>query len=178
MRLHFLILLVANSYGLAQGINPIQSFTPGSYLGHGTFLRSDGSSGYLSSYITLTSSGWHLLQDRGNGLNIYQTSLSIDPHGFVTAVFKDKSIQGSPKFYDAFGNCGSTYCQLTANLTAGTLNEIVILDAPSNTITSYGAIYYTNAPSVQWEEVLYLIPNDAFTDQQAPIFQFPYQSSH
>lgn len=174
MRPYFLILIVANSYGLAQGINPIQTFTPGSYLGHGTFLRSDGTSGYLSSLITLNTSGWNLVQDRGSGLSIYQTNLTIDTHGFVTAVFIDNSIQENPKYFDAVGNCGSTYCQLTADLLVGTLNKLIIFDSLSNTITSYGAIYYTNAPSVQWEEVLYRIPESTFTEQQAPIFQFPY----
>jgi len=144
--------------GVSKSISPITSFSPGNYIGAGSWLGDDGSSGDYAEVLSLQSSGWESIQVRGGNIYIYETALNIDANGFFQAQVTDDSDPSNPVVYSGYGNCGSWQCDLTVALSNGTLQKSMIFHADDNVIYSYGAITFNDGtPNVQWEGAANLV---------------------
>ena len=157
-RMAFVLVSMFSIAGVC-AISPIQSFTPGEYTGSGSWLADDGSAGDSSSFLELRSNGWTGVLLRNGALHIGDSVLNIDANGFFDVQVRDLSDLSNIAVYNGNGNCGTSQCQMTVNLSNGVLFKHMYLDAASNSIYCFGAIYYNDGtPNVQWESTSNLIP--------------------
>jgi len=150
----------------AQSITPITTFQPATYLGNGSWIADDGSTGSYSSYTTVDSNGWTTIQNRNGQLYFYETVVSIDANGFFTAAVTDNSDPNNPVNYVGEGNCGSLQCQLIVQLSNGTLQKSMVVDPSTSNVYVFASIYYVDGtPNVQWEGLGLPLPANA-TDKE------------
>jgi hypothetical protein len=158
----FVAALLFTITGLANGINPITAFQPGTYLGYGAWLADDGAEGNFSNSTVVESNGWQTIQNRDGELYFYESVVDIDANGFFTAQVTDSSDPNNPVSYVGYGNCGTLQCQMTVALNNGTLQKSILVGPASSVIYVSAAIYFNDGtPNVQWEGSSVLIPANA-----------------
>jgi|GEM_PF-2628257 len=140
--------------GLSQTITPITSFQPSTYLGVGSWISDDGTTGSYSSYTTVSSYGWETVQNRDGQLYYFESALTVDDNGFFAAEVTDNSDPNNPITYEGFGSCGSIQCQLIVPLNNGILRQGMVIDTTDNSVYIFGSFDFNDGtPNVQWEGI-------------------------
>src|SRR5258708_3080173 len=86
-------------------ITPITHFEEGDYVGGGSWLAQDSSTGNFSVFLDVEPDNWTIAKFEVANLNIYKTTVTIDDTGFLSAVMIDETDPIDPIYYPGYGSC-------------------------------------------------------------------------